>query len=36
MEDQAEVAALLISRKFSKTSGHIFSVDGGLPEAFLR
>jgi rhamnulose-1-phosphate aldolase/alcohol dehydrogenase len=36
MEDQAEVAALLISKKFSKTTGHIFSVDGGLHEAFLR
>jgi rhamnulose-1-phosphate aldolase/alcohol dehydrogenase len=36
MEDQAEVAALLISSSFGKTTGHIFSVDGGLHEAFLR
>ena len=34
--DQAEVAALLLSNKFAKTTGHIFSVDGGLTEAFLR
>ena len=36
MEDQAEVACLLISNKFSKTTGQIISVDGGLHEAFLR
>lgn len=36
LEDQAEVAYLLISSQFSKTTGQIFSVDGGLPEAFLR
>jgi rhamnulose-1-phosphate aldolase/alcohol dehydrogenase len=34
--DQAEVAYLLSSSKFQKTTGQIFSVDGGLPEAFLR
>ncbi len=36
LDDQAEVAYLLISSKFSKTTGQIFSVDGGLAEAFLR
>jgi NAD(P)-dependent dehydrogenase (short-subunit alcohol dehydrogenase family) len=36
LDDQAEVAYLLISRAFSKTTGQIFSVDGGLPQAFLR
>ncbi|MFP4324327.1 MAG: bifunctional rhamnulose-1-phosphate aldolase/short-chain dehydrogenase [Anaerolineales bacterium] len=35
-DDQAEVAYLLISGAFSKTTGQIFSVDGGLHEAFLR
>ena len=35
-EDQAEVAYLLITDAFSKTTGQIFSVDGGLHEAFLR
>jgi rhamnulose-1-phosphate aldolase/alcohol dehydrogenase len=34
--DQAEVAYLLSSSKFSKTTGQIISVDGGLQEAFLR
>ncbi|MCY4146075.1 MAG: bifunctional rhamnulose-1-phosphate aldolase/short-chain dehydrogenase [Chloroflexi bacterium] len=34
--DQAEVAYLLISDAFSKTTGQIINVDGGLPEAFLR
>jgi NAD(P)-dependent dehydrogenase (short-subunit alcohol dehydrogenase family) len=36
LADQAEVAYLLSSRQFSKTTGQIISVDGGLPEAFLR
>jgi rhamnulose-1-phosphate aldolase/alcohol dehydrogenase len=36
LADQAEVAFLLSSSKFSKTTGQIISVDGGLPEAFLR
>jgi rhamnulose-1-phosphate aldolase/alcohol dehydrogenase len=36
LEDQAEVAYLLTSSAFSKTTGQIFSVDGGLTEAFLR
>jgi NAD(P)-dependent dehydrogenase (short-subunit alcohol dehydrogenase family) len=35
-EDQAEAAYLLSSSSFSKTTGQIFSVDGGLTEAFLR
>lgn len=36
LADQAEVAYLLTSSKFSKTTGQIISVDGGLHEAFLR
>jgi NAD(P)-dependent dehydrogenase (short-subunit alcohol dehydrogenase family) len=36
LADQAEVAYLLSSRQFSKTTGQVISVDGGLPEAFLR
>lgn len=36
LEDQAEVAFLLCSSKFSKTTGQVFTVDGGLPDAFLR
>ncbi|MFN8529696.1 MAG: bifunctional rhamnulose-1-phosphate aldolase/short-chain dehydrogenase [Anaerolineae bacterium] len=35
-EDQAEVAYLLSTDAFAKTTGQIFSVDGGLNEAFLR
>jgi rhamnulose-1-phosphate aldolase/alcohol dehydrogenase len=35
LADQAEMAYLL-SSKFSKTTGQIISVDGGLHEAFLR
>lgn len=35
-EDQAEVAYLLCTAAFGKTTGQIFSVDGGLVEAFLR
>jgi rhamnulose-1-phosphate aldolase/alcohol dehydrogenase len=35
-EDQADVAYLLSTNAFSKTTGQIFSVDGGLQEAFLR
>lgn len=34
--DQAEVAYLLISDAFSKTTGQIINVDGGLHAAFLR
>jgi NAD(P)-dependent dehydrogenase (short-subunit alcohol dehydrogenase family) len=33
---QAEIAYLLSSTKFSKTTGQIISVDGGLHEVFLR
>lgn len=36
LADQAEIAYLLSSSKFSKTTGQIISVDGGLQEAFLR
>ncbi len=35
-EDQAEVAYLLITDAFSKTTGQIINVDGGLSDAFLR
>ena len=35
-EDQAEVAYLLITGAFSKTTGQIINVDGGLSEGFLR
>ncbi len=35
-QDQAEVAYLLITDAFSKTTGQIINVDGGLPDAFLR
>ncbi len=35
-EDQAEVAYLLITDAFSKTTGQIINVDGGLQEGFLR
>jgi rhamnulose-1-phosphate aldolase/alcohol dehydrogenase len=35
-EDQAEVAYLLSTDAFSKTTGQIISVDGGLREAFQR
>ncbi len=36
LADQAEMAYLLCTGKFGKTTGQIVSVDGGLPEAFLR
>ena len=36
LADQAEVAYLLSTSKFAKTTGQIISVDGGLTEAFLR
>ncbi len=36
LADQAEMACLLSSSKFSKTTGQIITVDGGLHEAFLR
>ncbi|MCW3059098.1 MAG: rhamnulose-phosphate aldolase/alcohol dehydrogenase, partial [Capsulimonas sp.] len=34
--DQAEAIFLLLSRRLAKTTGQILSIDGGLPEAFLR
>src|SRR3954468_10187745 len=34
--DQAEAFFLLVSKRLSKTTGQIISVDGGLHEAFLR
>jgi rhamnulose-1-phosphate aldolase/alcohol dehydrogenase len=36
LSDQAEVAYLLSSGQFGKTTGQIINVDGGLHEAFLR
>ena len=36
LADQAEMAYLLSTKAFAKTTGQIFSVDGGLHEAFLR
>jgi rhamnulose-1-phosphate aldolase/alcohol dehydrogenase len=36
LADQSEMAYLLASSKFSKTTGQIINVDGGLQEAFLR
>ncbi len=35
-EDQAEAIFLLVSRRLSKTTGHVIPVDGGLQEGFLR
>ncbi len=35
-EDQAEAYFLLVSKRLSKTTGQIITVDGGLHEAFLR
>ena len=35
-EDQAEAIFLLLSRRLSKTTGHIIPVDGGLQDGFLR
>ena len=34
--DQAEAYFLLVSNRLSKTTGQVLTVDGGLPEAFLR
>ncbi|HET8986521.1 MAG TPA: SDR family oxidoreductase, partial [Trueperaceae bacterium] len=36
LADQAEVAYLLITDRFSKTTGQIINVDGGRSDAFLR
>ncbi len=35
-DDQAEAIFLLVSRRLSKTTGHVLPVDGGLSEAMLR
>jgi rhamnulose-1-phosphate aldolase/alcohol dehydrogenase len=35
-EDQAEAVLFLLSRRASRTTGQILTVDGGLVEAFLR
>jgi rhamnulose-1-phosphate aldolase/alcohol dehydrogenase len=35
-EDQAEAIFLLVSRRLSKTTGHVLPVDGGLSDAMLR
>ena len=35
-DDQAEAVFLLLSRRLSKTTGHVIPVDGGLPDGFLR
>lgn len=35
-EDQAEAIFLLVSKRLSKTTGHILPVDGGLQDGFLR
>ena len=35
-EDQAEAIFVLLSRRLSKTTGHVIPVDGGLQDGFLR
>jgi len=35
-DDQAEAIFLLVSRRLSKTTGHVIPVDGGLQDGFLR
>ena len=35
-ENQAEAIFLLLSRRLSKTTGHVLPVDGGLQDGFLR
>ena len=35
-DDQAEAIFLLISRRLSKTTGHVIPVDGGLQDGFMR
>jgi len=35
-EDQAEAILLLVSRRLSKTTGHVIPVDGGLQDGFFR
>jgi rhamnulose-1-phosphate aldolase/alcohol dehydrogenase len=34
--DQAEAIFLLLTNRLAKTTGQVITVDGGLPEAFLR
>ena len=34
--DQAEAVFLFLSDRLGKTTGQILTVDGGLPDAFLR
>ena len=34
--DQAEAIFLLVGDRLAKTTGQVLTVDGGLPEAFLR
>ena len=35
-QDQADAIFLLASDRLAKTTGQVLTVDGGLPEAFLR
>ena len=35
-DDQAEAIFLLVSKRLSKTTGHVVPVDGGLQDGFLR
>ena len=35
-DDQAEAIFLLVSRRLSKTTGHVIPVDGGLQDGFMR
>ncbi|HET7114102.1 MAG TPA: SDR family oxidoreductase, partial [Pyrinomonadaceae bacterium] len=35
-EDQAEAIFLLITKRLLKTTGHVFPVDGGLQDGFMR
>jgi rhamnulose-1-phosphate aldolase/alcohol dehydrogenase len=35
-EDQAEAIYLLITKRLSKTTGHVIPVDGGLQDGFMR
>ena len=34
--DQAEAYFLLVTKRLSKTTGQLITVDGGLHEAFMR
>ena len=34
--DQAEAIFLLLSKRLSKTTGHVIPVDGGLADGFMR